>query len=312
MTIAITLRYVQHFLLAAVTLLALDVAIRGLGQHGRGSGEQPVAGVDFVDGRSSDYEEGNAIAHLGGPLRLLVESGLDGGLRRVVPHQAVAFVGDQERHAEAGRGRSVVVGPAANRMPAMIEKSLVILAQAIVVFVVGRGECRTHDVELRIARTAVAGYIGRAVLVIGLRLRPASHLEQGFAFRRAKRDVRAGSGAAEIFADVRLCFKRRTSGRQVPVHGCNNACGLEDIGLRGLACAPARVCRRCHKPNSRACQRGFGRQAQGHSQNVRRVGFKNNGAVISVERELGVLSFENHTGEKNNGNIKKLAASAAK
>ena len=50
MAVAIALRDVEHFLLAGVALLALDVAVGGLGQHGRGAGEQPIAGIDLVGG----------------------------------------------------------------------------------------------------------------------------------------------------------------------------------------------------------------------------------------------------------------------
>ncbi len=40
MAIAIAFRDGQHFVLSSVALLALDVAVRGLGQHRRGTGEQ--------------------------------------------------------------------------------------------------------------------------------------------------------------------------------------------------------------------------------------------------------------------------------
>jgi hypothetical protein len=43
MTIAITLCDIEHLFLACVALLALDLAISGLGQHVRGPGKQPVA-----------------------------------------------------------------------------------------------------------------------------------------------------------------------------------------------------------------------------------------------------------------------------
>jgi hypothetical protein len=78
-----------------------------LGSIGVVAGQQPVAGVDLVGGVAGDHEERNAVADLGGPLGLLVEARLDGGLGRIVPDQAVAFVGDQERHAEAGPAGAV-------------------------------------------------------------------------------------------------------------------------------------------------------------------------------------------------------------
>ncbi len=85
----------------------------------------------------------------------------------------------------------------------MIEKSLLILAQAVVVLVVGRGKRRAHRVELRIGGTAVAGQFCRAVLVIGNCLRPAGHLQQLFALGRAQGNVRAGSGAVEVIWQCR-------------------------------------------------------------------------------------------------------------
>ena len=73
----------------------------------------------------------------------------------------------------------------------MIEKALLILAQAVVVLVVRRGKCRAHHVELRVGGTAVAGQVRRPVLVIGHGLRPAGEFQQRLALGRAQRDVRA-------------------------------------------------------------------------------------------------------------------------
>ncbi len=136
MAVAIALSNVQHLLLAGVALLALNVAVGGLGQQRRGAGEQAVARVDLIRRGPGNHEKRNPVAHLRGPGGALVEARLDGGLRRVVPQQPVALVGHQERHAEAGRSRSPVICPATNRMAAMIKKSLVILAQAVVVLVI--------------------------------------------------------------------------------------------------------------------------------------------------------------------------------
>ena len=77
--IAIALRYVQHFLLAGVTLLALDVAIGGLRQHVGGSSEKPVARIDFVRGGAGNHEERNPVANFRRPAGLLVEAGFDDG-----------------------------------------------------------------------------------------------------------------------------------------------------------------------------------------------------------------------------------------
>jgi hypothetical protein len=60
----------------------------------------------------------------------------------------------------------------------MVEKSLLVLAQAVVVLVVGRGKGRAHHIELRVGGTAVAGHVRRAVLVVGHGLRPAGQFQQ--------------------------------------------------------------------------------------------------------------------------------------
>ena len=49
----------------------------------------------------------------------------------------------------------------------------------------------------------------RAFLLIGHVLRPASKLKQFFPFGGAKNDVRARSGAVEVFGNVELRLQRR-------------------------------------------------------------------------------------------------------
>ena len=285
MAVAIALGDGQNFVLARVALLALDVAVGSLGQHGRGAGEQPVAGVDLVGRVAGDDKERNAVADLRGPAGLLVEAGLDGGLRGVVPQQAVALVGDQKRHAEAGSGGRQVVGPAADRVAAMIEKALVILAQAVVVLVVGRGEGRADDVELGVGGAAVVEDFRGAVLVVGHGLRPAGQLQQLLAVGRAECDVRAGSRAVEILRDVELGLERRLRGRMLALHGGDHPRRLVDVGLRrfGLASSPRRRARQQSRSRARPVRLAL--QAQRHAQNVRRIGLKDDGLALAVEFE---------------------------
>ena len=172
MAVAIAFRNRQHFLLARVTLLALDVSVSGLGQQGRGAGEQPVAGVDFIGGVAGDHKEGDAVAHLRGPLGLLVEAGLDGGLRGIVPDEAVALVSDEKRHACGGRGGREIVVPAADGMAAMIEEAFVVVAEAVVVLVVGRNEGGADGEELGVGGAAIVVDFRGAVFVVGNGLRP--------------------------------------------------------------------------------------------------------------------------------------------
>ena len=223
MAVAIALRHVQHFLLAGVALLALYVAVGGLGQHMRGAGEQLIARVDFVRVVAGNDEEGDAVTHLRGPLGLLVEARLDGGLGGVIPQQAVAFVGHQKGHAEAGSGGSKVVGPAAHHVAAMIEEAFVVLAQAVVMLVGGRGEGRAHGVEPGVGGAAVVEHLGGAVLLVGLALHPAGHLQQRFAIGGAQRDVRAGSRAAEVLAEGGLIWIGRPGAGLVAVHSGDDA-----------------------------------------------------------------------------------------
>src|SRR5581483_7995723 len=101
---------------------------------------------------AGDHKERDTIADFRNPARLLVESGFDSGLRRVVPQQAVAFVRHKKRHAEAGSSRSEIVGPAMHGMTTVIEKALLVLSEAVVVFVVRRSEGGADHIELGIAR----------------------------------------------------------------------------------------------------------------------------------------------------------------
>jgi len=294
MAVAIPLRHVQHFLLAGVALLTLDVSICRLGQHRRGSRQQPVSSVNLIHRGSGNHEERNPVAHLRGPLGLLVESGFNGGFRGIVPHQAITLVGDQERYAKTGRGRCRVIGPAADRVPAMIEETLVILAKSIVVLVVGRGECGAHHVELGVRGAAVAIQIRRSILVIGHRLRPAGQLKQCLALGCAQRNVRIRSGTREKLGNVLFRLERGMGRRQILVYRRDHPPGLVDVSLFRLACAPARVRGRRDKPVSRCGQRRFPRQAQSDSQDVRRVGFKDNGAAVPFKGDAALLSLHSH------------------
>ena len=62
MAVAIALGDCHHLVLRGVALFALDVSVSGLGQHGRRSGQQPVAGEDLVGRRAGDHEERDAVA----------------------------------------------------------------------------------------------------------------------------------------------------------------------------------------------------------------------------------------------------------
>ena len=77
MPLTISLGNVQHFFLCNVALLALHKPVGSFRQHWSCTGQQTIAGVNFVNVVAGDHEERNPIAHLRNPVRLLVEAGLD-------------------------------------------------------------------------------------------------------------------------------------------------------------------------------------------------------------------------------------------
>ena len=283
MAVAIALRNRQQFLLAGVSLLALDVTVSRFGQHVRGAREQPIAGVDLVRSGAGNHEEGNTVARLGDPAGLLVEARLDRGLRSVVPQECIALVGDQERHAETGSGRSRVIGPAMDRVSAMVQKTLLILPQPVVVLVGGRVKRRAYGVELRVGGTAIMFQAGRAGLEIKFILSPAGKLKQHSAVGSANGDVRFRSGAVEVFGYVGHGMKRRRFRRQFAVHGDDHARRAVHVRLCGPARTPASSVRRRYKPVPRRGQRRFPLQAERDAQNVGRVGLQHNRLASAVK-----------------------------
>src|SRR5579863_9457502 len=140
MPVAVALGYGEEFGLARVPLLALDVAICRLRKHRRRTGQQPVAGINLVCCFTGNHKEGDAVAYLADPVRLLVKTWLECRLRWVIPHQAVTLVGDDERHTGRRSRRRQIVVPAAHGMTAMIEETLLVVTQTVVMLVIGRDE----------------------------------------------------------------------------------------------------------------------------------------------------------------------------
>ena len=285
MPVAVSLSHGEHFVLSDITLLALDVSVSRLRQHGRRTGQQPVAGVDFVRGFAGDDKERDAVAYLGGPAGLLVEAGLDGGLGRVIPYKAVALVCNQEGDAPAWAGGGEVVGPAAHDMAAMIEEALVVLAEAVVVFVVGRCEAGADGVELGVAGAAVEENSSGAFFLIGHVLRPAGKFEQLCSIGSAEDDVRAGSGSVEIPADVHLRLHWRLATAVRPVGGDDHPGGLVDIGLVSLAGAPSggRGCG--HESVAGRCECRLALETQSDAHDVWRIGFQDDSFALAIEQK---------------------------
>ncbi len=84
----------------------------------------------------------------------------------------------------------------------MIEEAFLVLAEAVVVLIVGRDKGGADGEELGVGGPAIVVDAGGAVFVVGHGLLPARHLEQLLAVRRGEGDVRAGRRAVEVFGDV--------------------------------------------------------------------------------------------------------------
>ena len=150
MPLTVPLGHGQHFILRSITLLALNVAVSRFRQHGCGSSQQPIPRIDLVKRAAGDHEERHAVADFRCPARALVESWLNDGLRGIVPDNSVTIICHHERDTHArSRGRVVIV-PAFNAVPAMIEKTFLILAEAVIMLVIGRRKRGANLIEGRI------------------------------------------------------------------------------------------------------------------------------------------------------------------
>jgi hypothetical protein len=227
MPLTVPLGHGQHFLLRGITLLALNVAVSRFRQHGSGSSQQPVSRVDLVQRAAGDHEERHAVADLRCPARALVESGLNDGLRGIVPDDSVTIIRHHEGDTHArSRGRSVVV-PAFDAVSAMIEKPFLILAEAVIVLVIGRSKGGTNLIEGGIGRTLVIQDCRVAILVIGHGHRPVRHSQHCLAFRRLEQNADPRIGTAEELADIDL--GRRGLPRMVRLDGNDHASGAVNI-----------------------------------------------------------------------------------
>ena len=209
MAVAIAFGHGHQFCLAGVSLLALDVAVGRLGKHRHIAGQQVVAGVDLVVRLARDDKERDALANIRCPLRLIVEAEAGGRLAGIVPDQTVAFVGDDERHADALAGGCVVVVRTAQDVAATVEKSLLILAEAVVVFVLRRGEGCTDLIEGIIGCASVVEALRGSVLVVRQSHLPVAQIDQCRAIRSGDGNAQAGRRSVEELRNVRLGSRGR-------------------------------------------------------------------------------------------------------
>ena len=178
----------------------------------------------------------------------------------------------------------------------MIEEAFLVLAQAVVVLVIGRSEGGADLVEGRVGRALVVQHAGVAVLVIGHRHRPARHLEKRLALRRADRDVRRRGEPLKNFA-ISSSVARGLPG-MVHGDGHHQARRSVDVSPVALLAAPALIGGSGHEA---IAWRGSGRlleKAEGDADDVGRVGLKNNGAAIPFKNYLGLRSVERNTREQ--------------
>ena len=281
--VAVALRDPQHLVLARVALLALDVAVRRLRQQRRLAGEPSVAAVDLVGRRPGDHEEGDAVADLGDPPGALAHPRLDACLRGVVPHEPVAVVRDHERHADARPARGEVVVPARERVAAVVEEALLVLAEPVVVLVVGRREGGADLEEGRVGGAAVGEDRGVAVLVVRHRHLPADQVQERPALRCRERDVGRGRRAVEEPGDVHLRVERLS--RIVQCHRDDESRRAIDVALGARLVRPASGLGRRHEPVARPGQRFLPVEAERHAHHVRRVRFQRDRAPVALERD---------------------------
>ncbi len=220
-----------------------------------------------------------------GPVGLLVESCVDRGLRRVVPQQAIAFVGDDERHAGAGRGGGQVVIPAAHGVAAVIEEALVILTKAVVVLIIGRGERSADNPRWRVGLAEFSRQACRAVFVVVLSLVPASHVKQLLAIGSLHNDVRPRSRSAEILGSFGQVSLAAAGIRMRTMHRYNHAVRFVNVlGVRLLRRPPGGI-GLADKPIART---SLGRRcilADSHANDIRRVRFEHNRLAWTAEFE---------------------------
>jgi hypothetical protein len=117
----------------------------------------------------------------------------------------------------------------------MVQKTLLILPQPVVVLVGGRSKGCAYGVELRVAGPTIVLQTRSTGFVIEFILRPARKLKQLCAIRIAKGDMRARSGTVEVFAYVDHGVKRRRPSWPFSVDADNHERRAVNVGLCCLA-----------------------------------------------------------------------------
>ena len=119
-------------------------------------------------------------------------------------------------------------------MMAVVEEAFMILAQAVIVLVVRRGESGAHDVGWAIAGAAIEGQTGGAVLVVVDGLVPAVHMQERLAIGGAEVDVRRGCGTAKELRCSLVAEELCGRGAVGVLHRNDHAIGFVDVGGIGL------------------------------------------------------------------------------
>ena len=263
---AIPLGDTEQFLVGLVPRLALDEAERGLGRQRGGAGQRRVAGIDLVGGRAGDDEERHPLADFRLPVRRTVQAGGNDGRRRIVPDDAIALVGDHERHADRLARRRVVIVAAVDRAPAQVELAFLVLAEPVIMLVGGRREAGP-DAERLLAVDGVRRHF------------PPGHLRQYRAVRLADRHRHGRQRRREIALHL-----RGRLGPGLRVDRQRQRGGREDIGTRVGTMRPAGAIGLCVGAIARGrvdlCAVGRDR----HADDVGRIGLDRDEAAVAIDR----------------------------
>ena len=186
-------------------------------------------------------------------------------------------------------------------MIAQVEKTLLLLAEPVVVFAGRRVECRSNTVAF--ALWSLLRTRRRSVRMVGNH-EPATHVQKHLARGCCNRDrilVGATPGAtSKVVVSQRLIEVIERHGLReerlvlvVRREMEDKPSGAEDVAaIRGLLMRPASHRGRADKANSSCSGRGFLVLAHRDANNIRCVRLQNDRVSVSLENHAGVLGME--------------------
>src|SRR5580698_4751819 len=199
------------------------------------------------------------------PGRATVNTRRHDGLGRIVPDDAVAFVGDQEGYAHRFAGGRIVVVPTVDGAAPIIQNPLLILPEPVVMLV---GRC----VE---SRPRAKGFL--AVNRVRRHL-PTGHLQDWSAFRRAYLERYAGEGSRKVALRLARCTRPG-----LRLHLERHSRGGEHIARnRRLMRPPRGICRAYEAVARRGHRKSF-IDTECYAHDVRRVRLDRHVTPVAVE-----------------------------